>query len=226
MDTPRRWINYDTFKLIVALILLILLIVFIFQAQRPGTIAGIEPTPVTQVSIATSPPQPTQTPVSTPTVLPTATQLPPATPTTAPPASATPESLPSPTTAQMPTATPEATSSPTEAPTATPAVLDTPAPAATAAAVDCPLALPTRLKVGDNARITTNLNLREEPGIGKKLVRTNPTTTQLQIIGGPVCTPYKGSAYLWWNVQLPDGVTGWSAEGSATGKFYFLEPIP
>jgi hypothetical protein len=91
--------------------------------------------------------------------------------------------------------------------------------------VDCPLALKPRLKVGDTAKVTSNLNMRSSAGIGSKLILTNPAGTQLTIIGGPTCEPYQGGAYLWWQVQRSDEQTGWSAEGSLTGKFYFLEPM-
>jgi hypothetical protein len=36
--------------------------------------------------------------------------------------------------------------------------------------------------------------------------------------------PYWTGAYLWWQIQLPDGNVGWSAEGSLHGSFYFMEP--
>jgi hypothetical protein len=92
--------------------------------------------------------------------------------------------------------------------------------------VSCPLALKSRLKVGIQARVTTNLHLRTSAGIqAKNLVHSNLTGTKLDIIGGPLCIPYNDGAYLWWNVRQPDGVTGWSAEGSLEGQFYFLEPI-
>jgi hypothetical protein len=67
--------------------------------------------------------------------------------------------------------------------------------------------------------------MREAPGISSRLIRSNITGTQLAIIGGPVCEPYQDGAYLWWQVQRPDGESGWSAEGSLTEQFYFLEPV-
>jgi hypothetical protein len=36
--------------------------------------------------------------------------------------------------------------------------------------------------------------------------------------------PYWTGAYLWWQIRLPDGRVGWSAEGSLHGSFYFIEP--
>jgi hypothetical protein len=105
-----------------------------------------------------------------------------------------------------------------------PAPTETPAAGSGEAPTDCPLALPARLKVGDTARVTSNLNMRSAAGIGSSLILTNPRGTQLTIIGGPVCEPYQGRAYLWWQVQRSDGQTGWSAEGTLTGSLYFLEP--
>jgi len=122
---------------------------------------------------------------------------------------------PTPTETPKPAA-PGATPTPTIAPTAT----------APASIVVCAGALPSRLTVGDSVRVTTSLNLRSEPGIGNNLIGASATNTRLQIVGGPVCLPYEGSAYVWWQVQGPDGQTGWSAEASATGSFYFLEPVP
>jgi hypothetical protein len=75
------------------------------------------------------------------------------------------------------------------------------------------------------ARVTTNLNLRSSPGIETNLVRTSAGNSLLVITGQPKCVPYQGKAYLWWPIKAPDGQEGWSAEGSLTGKFYFLEPV-
>jgi hypothetical protein len=46
----------------------------------------------------------------------------------------------------------------------------------------------------------------------------------VRVVGGPECVPYWTGAYLWWQIQLPDGREGWSAEGSLHGSFYFMEP--
>ncbi len=91
---------------------------------------------------------------------------------------------------------------------------------------DCPLALPPRLKVGGQARVITNLNMRSSPGIQNNWILTNPARTILDVIGGPVCTLYEGGAFLWWEVKNPAGKTGWSAEARQQGNFYFLEPLP
>lgn len=101
----------------------------------------------------------------------------------------------------------------------------TPGPTAAPVAVVCQGALPSRIQVGDTVHVVTSLNLRTSPGIKNRLIRSHPTGTTLEVIGGPECVLQEEGAYLWWNVQNPDGTTGWSAEGSNTGKFYFLEPV-
>ena len=55
---------------------------------------------------------------------------------------------------------------------------------------------------------------------------TNLPGAQLEIIGGPVCIPYNQGVYRWWNVKTAAEKVGWSAEGSALAKNYFLEPLP
>jgi hypothetical protein len=73
--------------------------------------------------------------------------------------------------------------------------------------------------------VTSNLNMRADAGINNRLILTNPTGTELEITGGPVCEPHQGGAYLWWQVRRSDGQTGWSAEGTSTGSLYFLQPV-
>jgi hypothetical protein len=51
-----------------------------------------------------------------------------------------------------------------------------------------------------------------------------PTRTHVDIVAGPECVPHGDGAYLWWQVATADGHTGWSAEASLQGSFYFLEP--
>jgi hypothetical protein len=56
-------------------------------------------------------------------------------------------------------------------------------------------------------------------------ILTNIPGTKVDVIGGPACTRYQnGGSYLWWQIRLPSGVIGWSAEASAFGAFYFMEP--
>ena len=83
----------------------------------------------------------------------------------------------------------------------------------------------SRLSVGMTATILRRLNFRSSAGIHNNWILTNRPNTKVEIVGGPVCTSYRpGGAYLWWQIKLPDGRIGWSAEASMFGSFYFIEP--
>jgi hypothetical protein len=76
-----------------------------------------------------------------------------------------------------------------------------------------------------NAVIQRRLNFRSSPGIMDNWILTNIPGTQVEVVGGPTCTRYQnGVAYLWWQIKLPNGSVGWSAEASASGMYYFMEP--
>jgi len=75
------------------------------------------------------------------------------------------------------------------------------------------------------ATILRRLNFRSSPGIQDNWLRTNVPGTRVEVIGGPECLPYVAGAYVWWQIKLPDGNVGWSAEGSAYGTSYFMEPV-
>jgi len=84
----------------------------------------------------------------------------------------------------------------------------------------------SQLQVGMKATIVRQLNFRSSPGILYNWILTNNPNTQVEIVGGPTCTRYQnGGAYLWWQIKLPNGLIGWSAEASAFGAFYFMEPV-
>jgi hypothetical protein len=68
--------------------------------------------------------------------------------------------------------------------------------------------------------------MRSQPSISAPILQTNPTNTQVEIIGGPECTPVGESAYLWWQIRLADGTEGWSAESPLNDATYLLEPVP
>lgn len=194
--------GYDLFKLVVTLLLAAILLIL--------SLRGCGPTP------GNPPPSPTpETQVLTETRLPPAS----ATPSPAPTATASP--LPS------PTAQPTPAAAPTESPTPTPQPpAATPTPQTGPLNPDCPGAAISRIKVGDRVRVLTNLNLRKDPGLNGVWILTHLTGTELEVIGGPGCTPIGQQAYQWWRVRRPDGREGWSAEASLRGQFYFLEPIP
>ena len=253
MDNLRRWISYDTFKLIVSLLLLLLILFLAMRnpAASPTASAGestqvgaINPTqtPVAATNTlalptSTAPAQDASSPTAVP---PTATQRASATLPAAATASAT-TTLPSATATLAATATLPPEPSPTATiitPTETPASPAQPEPTATSPAAptatsqppstasDCPLAQPSRLAVGNQARVLTNLNLRQDAGMDKPIIQVWVPNTNVEVIGGPVCIPYQNGAYQWWNLQSADGITGWSAEGSLSSNLYFLEPVP
>jgi hypothetical protein len=85
----------------------------------------------------------------------------------------------------------------------------------------CAGAPDSRVGVGDRARVTFSdgqpLRLRQEPG--GAIITEMPEGTEFQVIGGPRCA----QGFAWWQLQLDDGRTGWSAEGDA--EQYYLEPL-
>ena len=97
-------------------------------------------------------------------------------------------------------------------------------PTPTATRDFCSLALQSRLEVGMTVTVKTNLNFRVSPGLDQKIQLVNIPGNRLEIIGGPICIPHLDGAYMWWQVQRMDGKIGWSAEGSLTRIYYFLEP--
>jgi len=68
--------------------------------------------------------------------------------------------------------------------------------------------------------------MRSDPSITAAIIQTNPTNTQVEIIGGPVCTPVGDQAYRWWQIRLANGAEGWSSESPLNEASYFLEPVP
>jgi len=203
MHNLRNWRTYDTLKLIIAVILLMILVVLSLvsrsqvKIESPISVASPTMTPsATPVGVAMTT---TATATSTPTVSPTPTNTATVTPTL------------------TPTLTPTATISPTPTETFTPTPASEPE--------ICSLALTSRVAVGEFVQVRTNLNLREAPGLDQEIILTSITGVRLEIVGGPVCTPHLDGAYRWWNVRRPDGVVGWSAEGSSTQIFYFMEPV-
>jgi cytoskeletal protein RodZ len=206
---------YDLFKLIVAILLLL---IFLFLTLWIPS---------------------TQTPQA---LLPSGTPLPPrATPTVATVISsstATSTFLPStatsaPTNTPLPTPSPTTTSEPTQLPAPAPTETPTPEPTSPPVADNppgesvCAATSRTQLQVGMKAIIQHRLNFRSSAGILNNRLLTNSPGTQVDVIGGPACTAYEnGSSYLWWQIKLPDGAIGWSAEASAFGGFYFMEPSP
>jgi hypothetical protein len=199
--------GYDLFKLIVAILLTIILIYLMRQesnrryALLEAAIPSPSPTEMNQSIEPTRTLEPTATP-TTESILPTetATEVP-VLPTETPTVEASPE--PTVTPAEQPTPTPQA-SNPNE----------------------CP-ANPTRIQAGITVKVLDWLNFRTGPGLHYEIQGTNRPGTEMEVIGGPVCT-VRGdnppTAYLWWNVRMESGQEGWSAEAPLNFPNYFLEP--
>lgn len=203
MNTSSSAPLYDLFKSIVAIILALLFLFLMFW--MPPT--PIPPTQSPSSTPATSQTTPTNVPV-VPSATPTRTSIPPTA-----------------------TFTPSATLPATETPTPVPTFTDTPTLTPTVAenppGETCPAASRSQLKTGMKAIILHRLNFRSSPGIANNLLKTNPPGTQVEVSGGPTCLlNATGGSYLWWQIKLPDGSLGWSAEASAYGGFYFMEPAP
>ncbi|MFZ5902060.1 MAG: hypothetical protein ACOYZ8_00725 [Chloroflexota bacterium] len=204
--------GYDLFKLVVAVILTIILIILLLRGcQQSPAPATVTPAPPSATATDTPlPPTVTETPVpasATFTPVPPATDTPTATFTAQPPPGDTP------------TPSPTSTSTPLPAPTE---------PVPTSDPNACPSAV-TRIHVGDSVRVLYRLNFRTGPGLNWPIILTNNPGTRMEVIGGPVCTrratPGGDRAYLWWKVRLPNGLEGWSAEAPLIRPDYFLEPI-
>jgi hypothetical protein len=202
--------EYDRFKTIVAIILAAILLLMLLRGCATN---GVPQAPVEVIespdatAIPPTAPVPTQT---SPAASPTETAAPSASPTAQ--ATGTPTAV----------STTETTTPIAAGVTATPTNEAAPTQAQNAA---CNTSVPSRLSVGQSARVIQRLNMRAEASIDASLIQTNPTNTQVEIIGGPVCTPVGERAYLWWQIRLPDGSEGWSAESPLNDAIYFLEPI-
>lgn len=223
--------GYDLFKLIVTIILIVILLLMLLRgcASLPAAPAPVEgdvgpgptdaPQPLLETEVASevvesatpSLPAATDTPITEPptvTAVPTESE-------SAPTATAAPAESES-----APTATAASTES-ESTPTATP---DT-AGDAVSSDDTCNTSVPSRLSVGEMAQVVQRLNMRSDASITAPILRTNPINTQVEIIGGPVCTPVGDNAYLWWQIRLQDGSEGWSAEAPLIDAIYLLEPV-
>jgi hypothetical protein len=201
--------RYDLFKGIVTFVLIAILLLMLLRgcATMTTSPALAENSPVPNISAA-----PVSSPTATETVFASDSTE---TPT---PASATVEPTRTPT-VTVPSPTPTATGpEPTTA-------AETPPPTQVQN-VSCNTSVPSRLAVGQKAQVVQRLNMRREASIDATIIQTNATKTQVEIIGGPVCTPVGDRAYLWWQIRLPGGAEGWSAESPLNEASYLLEPIP
>ena len=176
--------SYDLFKLAVTVVLIVILVLMLLRGcATPSAAPAATEKPAVIAPSASD----------TPSAVPTETEV--------APASNTPETLaPSSTPTIELTATPVSdestpTSTPTESSTTETAKSATPT-LATEQAASCNTSVPSRLSVGDTAQVVQRLNMRSEASITAPILQTNPTNTQVEIIGGPVCTPVGDRAYL------------------------------
>ncbi|MBN1681179.1 MAG: hypothetical protein JW966_12910 [Anaerolineae bacterium] len=98
-----------------------------------------------------------------------------------------------------------------------------PASAPTHAQDPCAGLVTPRLEPGGYARIMSGygLSLKNQPmttAAGASEVALVPFGTAAVVLDGPRCN----LGYVWWQVQLPNELTGWAAEGDSAD--YFLEP--
>jgi hypothetical protein len=87
----------------------------------------------------------------------------------------------------------------------------------------CPGAPEQRLESGEDARVCTqsdNVFLRSGPGRDYSVLERVATGTVLTVTGGPRCA----DGWSFWEVELPDGASGWMSEGGDDIDPYFLCP--
>ena len=192
--------SYDLFKTIVPVILVLILILMLLSGCATNAAA-----PARTETIVPSPVPPTVESTSTPTT-----------------AAPSPKSTSAATKrAKADAPTPTAASAAKQLPTPLPDAANL-APEQNAS---CNTSLPSRLSVGQMARVIQRLNMRSEPSITAAILQTNPIGTEVEIIGGPVCTPVGRVAYRWWQIRLANGAEGWSTESQIKQANYFLEPV-
>jgi len=68
----------------------------------------------------------------------------------------------------------------------------------------------------------TSVKVRSTPGMSGSRLTSLPSSTEFDVIGGPVCA---GNNWSWWQVRTDSGQVGWMAEGGDEVDPYFLCPI-
>lgn len=216
-EPPRtRYVpGYDLFKLIVAVTLAVILFLLMLRDKSGGdgefestSTPTFADTPTLQaIPSFTETPAPSQIVTDAPfTPAPTLTSTPAST--------ATQTAVPPPTESPAPVIPPV---------TPTPEPPPSPTPDSNA----CP-SNPTQIQVGDKVKVLDWLNFRDGPGLNYPVRHTNRPGTEMEVIGGPICTVKGGDpprAYLWWNVRMGNGKEGWSAEAPLNFPNYFMEPV-
>ncbi|MCZ7541401.1 MAG: SH3 domain-containing protein [Anaerolineae bacterium] len=87
----------------------------------------------------------------------------------------------------------------------------------------CDALVAPRLQAGVTSRVTSpyGLSLKNQPltgAAGAAELALLPFGTVVSVLDGPRCN----LGYVWWQVRLADGTTGWAAEGDAGS--YFMAP--
>ena len=87
----------------------------------------------------------------------------------------------------------------------------------------CDALVAPRLQAGVTSRVTSSygLSLKNQPltgAAGATELALLPFGTVVSVLDGPRCN----LGYVWWQVRLADGTTGWAAEGDAGS--YFMAP--
>lgn len=135
-------------------------------------------------------------------------------------------------TLQRPTATLEASQTATQtqmittvqpSPTSTPDV--SLATATHTATNTCNTKVEPKLTVGKQARVLINLNMHTHPEMVDNVFNATPAGEVVDVLDGPICSPYLGGAYWWWQIRNSRGVTGWSVEATINGAVNFLAPL-
>lgn|GEM_PF-1042036 len=94
--------------------------------------------------------------------------------------------------------------------------------------VNCPNAPATHLAVGMTAQVTpprsgqsgsSSVRVRAQPGTAGSVTTTLQSGVTFTIVAGPQCV----NNYLWWQIDVPGALSGWVAEGDASG--YFIQPV-
>jgi len=200
MDNTKSIKQYDLFKLIVTILLLLTFLCLLLLASKRDSAPTSDAPPLST---------PTSDSVSQATISPTAASSP----------------TPAPTETQQPLPTDMPTKVPSPTPTATNTPDTSSSDETTADISTCEEIAKSQLQIGMTAKTNQRLNFRSSPEIKSNRVLTHSSGSQVEVIGGPVCTRYlDGGAYLWWQLELPNGLVGWSAEASIFGNYYFMEP--
>ncbi len=86
----------------------------------------------------------------------------------------------------------------------------------------CPNTYPTHLKVG--IRVYASLypdlpnRIRKEPNTKSTIIGQIKPGEEADTVDGPACS----EGWIWWKIKMPNGLTGWTAEGD--GKDYWILP--